>query len=193
MALPTSDDLKTMDYSFDGQPFVSVPLSNIDTTTMDYAFDGQPFVTNPSGNTGTTYPVSGTVAIISTSSLPAKKLASVSATCTSTSGTNLAAKLIARISSTCAVTTTPILNAASKVFVSGVCDTISAATCAVKKLLTTGISGTAAVVSSASMSVIKIQQVSGTVSPDTISTGYNLILVDGAIAVQISGNYYKTI
>ena len=48
MALPNSTDLQTMDYSFNGQPFVNVPAkSGIDTTTMDYSFQAQPFVTNP--------------------------------------------------------------------------------------------------------------------------------------------------
>ena len=49
--LPTDTDLKTMDYAYQGQPFVDVALSGIDTTTMDYAFQGQPFVTNPGGVT----------------------------------------------------------------------------------------------------------------------------------------------
>lgn len=47
MALPTTDDIKTMDYGFEGQPFVNVPAKDIDLTTMDYAFEGQPFVSNP--------------------------------------------------------------------------------------------------------------------------------------------------
>jgi len=48
MSLPTSTDLETMDYSYQGQPFVDVPArSDIDTTTMDYSYQGQPFVTNP--------------------------------------------------------------------------------------------------------------------------------------------------
>jgi hypothetical protein len=52
MAPPTKTDLETMDYAFQGQPFVNVPArSDIDTTTMDWAFQGQPFVTNPFGGT----------------------------------------------------------------------------------------------------------------------------------------------
>lgn len=50
MALPTPDDLKTMDYAFRGEPFVDVPSqSSIDLGTMDYAFRAQPFVRNYSG------------------------------------------------------------------------------------------------------------------------------------------------
>ena len=41
-----ASDLATMDYAFQGQPFVDVTgKSSIDVTTMDYAFQGQPFVT----------------------------------------------------------------------------------------------------------------------------------------------------
>jgi len=44
--LPTANDLKTMDYSFQGQPFVDIPAKeSINLETMDYAFQGQPFVT----------------------------------------------------------------------------------------------------------------------------------------------------
>jgi hypothetical protein len=47
MALPTPDNLKTMDYAFQGQPFVDVPAKDsIDLKTMDYSFQGQPFVRN---------------------------------------------------------------------------------------------------------------------------------------------------
>ena len=47
MALPTPDNLKTMDYAFQGQPFVDVPAKDaVDIETMDYAFQGQPFVRN---------------------------------------------------------------------------------------------------------------------------------------------------
>jgi len=46
MALPTPDNLKTMDYVFRGQPFVDVPAKDsIDLETMDYAYRAQPFVT----------------------------------------------------------------------------------------------------------------------------------------------------
>lgn len=48
MALPTSTDLKTMDYSYQGQPFVNVPAkTGITLTTMDYSYQAQPFVSNP--------------------------------------------------------------------------------------------------------------------------------------------------
>lgn len=48
MALPTSTDLQTMDYSYAGQPFVNVPSkATIDTGTMDWSYAGLPFVTNP--------------------------------------------------------------------------------------------------------------------------------------------------
>ena len=50
MALPNKTDLQTMDYSYQGQPFVNVPSkSSIDLTTMDYSYQGQPFVGNPFG------------------------------------------------------------------------------------------------------------------------------------------------
>jgi len=39
------EDLETMDFSFQGQPFVNITAkSTIDLATMDYAFQGQPFV-----------------------------------------------------------------------------------------------------------------------------------------------------
>lgn len=48
MALPTSNDLITMDYAFAGTPFVSVPaVASIDTSKMDVGFSGVPFVVNP--------------------------------------------------------------------------------------------------------------------------------------------------
>lgn len=47
MSLPQPTDLQTMDYVFQGQPFVSVPARTTNTlATMDYVFQGQPFVTN---------------------------------------------------------------------------------------------------------------------------------------------------
>lgn len=61
MAIPVSSDLESMDYVYNGQPFVNVPAkSTIDLTTMDYVYLGQPFVGNasdytptpPTGNTG---------------------------------------------------------------------------------------------------------------------------------------------
>jgi hypothetical protein len=48
MALPTPDNLKTMDYGYQGQPFVDVPAkSTINLDTMDIAYLAQPFVRNP--------------------------------------------------------------------------------------------------------------------------------------------------
>jgi len=48
MAFPTSTDLLTMDYSYNGMPFVNVPTnSTVNTFTMDYSQNGMPFVTNP--------------------------------------------------------------------------------------------------------------------------------------------------
>lgn len=45
MALRTKEDLFTMDYAFQGQPFVELPAKDsIDLETMDYAFQAQPFV-----------------------------------------------------------------------------------------------------------------------------------------------------
>ena len=41
----TVEDLATMDYAYQGHPFINVTAkSTIDLTTMDYAFQGQPFV-----------------------------------------------------------------------------------------------------------------------------------------------------
>lgn len=55
MPLPNSADLLTMDFAFQGQPFVHVPAkSTIDTTTMDIAYLAQPFVTNPDDAAGET-------------------------------------------------------------------------------------------------------------------------------------------
>lgn len=49
MALPTSNDVLTMDYSYNGMPFGDVPATSaVNTGTMDYAYNGMPFVTNPS-------------------------------------------------------------------------------------------------------------------------------------------------
>jgi len=47
MALPTPDNLKTMDYAHKGQPFVDVPSkSAVDLKTMDWSFQAQSFVSN---------------------------------------------------------------------------------------------------------------------------------------------------
>jgi len=44
----TPDNLKELDYTFQGQPFCDVPAkSEIDLETMDYAYKAQPFVRNP--------------------------------------------------------------------------------------------------------------------------------------------------
>jgi len=48
MSLPTPDNLKTMDWAFQGQPFVDVPSkSTVDIKTMDWAYLATPFVSNP--------------------------------------------------------------------------------------------------------------------------------------------------
>jgi hypothetical protein len=53
MALPSSNDLLTMDYGLNGQPAVLVPTTNnVNTFTMDYGLNGQPFVTNPATVSG---------------------------------------------------------------------------------------------------------------------------------------------
>lgn len=53
MAIPNSTDLKKMDYSFHGEPFVDIPSKDsFSLSTMDYSFNGQPFTSNPSGPTG---------------------------------------------------------------------------------------------------------------------------------------------
>jgi len=47
MSLPTPDNLKTMDYVFQGQPFVELPAKDaVDIKTMDYVYLAQPFVRN---------------------------------------------------------------------------------------------------------------------------------------------------
>jgi len=47
MALLTPTQLATMDYAFQGQPFVDVPAKDaVDIKTMDYAYQAQPFVRN---------------------------------------------------------------------------------------------------------------------------------------------------
>lgn len=47
MALPTPDNLKTMDYAYRASPFVYVPAKAvIDVKTMDYAYRASPFVVN---------------------------------------------------------------------------------------------------------------------------------------------------
>lgn len=44
MSLPTKTDLQTLDYAFQGLPFVRVEAKSLTTTSMDYAFQGLPFV-----------------------------------------------------------------------------------------------------------------------------------------------------
>ena len=44
-ALPLRAEITTMDYAFQGQPFIELPSKDsISLITMDYAFQGQPFV-----------------------------------------------------------------------------------------------------------------------------------------------------
>lgn len=48
MALPTAEDLQTMDWAYQAQPFVRMAASeNIDLFTLDWAYQAQPFVGNP--------------------------------------------------------------------------------------------------------------------------------------------------
>lgn len=48
MPLPTPTQLRTMDYAFQGQPFVSIPAkTGMTLQSMDYSFQAQPFVPNP--------------------------------------------------------------------------------------------------------------------------------------------------
>jgi hypothetical protein len=50
MALPNYTNLITMDWAFQGQPFVNVPLkATIVLNTLDWAFQGQPFAGNEYG------------------------------------------------------------------------------------------------------------------------------------------------
>jgi len=45
MALPTREDLETMDYVYQGQPFVEVTAKDsINLETMNYVYKSQPFV-----------------------------------------------------------------------------------------------------------------------------------------------------
>lgn len=47
MPLPSPDNLKTMDWVYQAQPFVDVPgTSEIDLKTMDWVYRAQPFVSN---------------------------------------------------------------------------------------------------------------------------------------------------
>jgi len=50
MAQVTKTDLETMDFVYQGQPFVSVPAKDeIDLSTMDYVYQGEPFVDGVGG------------------------------------------------------------------------------------------------------------------------------------------------
>jgi len=45
MALPTPDDLKGMDYAYQGEPFVRLPAkTGLTLEAMDYAYQAEPFV-----------------------------------------------------------------------------------------------------------------------------------------------------
>ncbi len=55
MALPTPTDLKTLDWSFQGQPFCDVSAkSTITLAGMDYSFQAQPLVANEAGEAPST-------------------------------------------------------------------------------------------------------------------------------------------
>lgn len=48
MAILTSEDLKTLDYVFNGEPFCEIHASGFtDTYGMELPFNGEPFITNP--------------------------------------------------------------------------------------------------------------------------------------------------
>lgn len=50
MAQPTSEELQTLDFSFNAQPFVSIAAkSSIEGD--DFSFDAQPFYVTPSAST----------------------------------------------------------------------------------------------------------------------------------------------
>lgn len=47
MAIPSANDVLTMNWSYAGLPFVDVPTNNtVNTQTMNWAYAGLPFVTN---------------------------------------------------------------------------------------------------------------------------------------------------
>lgn len=47
MPLPSANDLKTMDYSYNAQPFVCIPSkSSVNLTSLDFSYFGIPFCTN---------------------------------------------------------------------------------------------------------------------------------------------------
>jgi hypothetical protein len=48
--IPVKQDLETLDYAYQGQPFCSVPAkSDINLDIMNYAYQAQPFCGNPFG------------------------------------------------------------------------------------------------------------------------------------------------
>lgn len=52
--MPTTDDLKSLQYSFDGSPFCQVDASFlVNTNTLQYSFDGSPFWALSPPNDGT--------------------------------------------------------------------------------------------------------------------------------------------
>ena len=60
MALPTSSDILTMDYNFQGFPYVNLPSkSTINLLTMDYNFWGFPFVSNSAAVIGNIKSIAG--------------------------------------------------------------------------------------------------------------------------------------
>ncbi len=47
MTLPTNTDLLTLNYSYQGQPFVHIPAkSGMNLSSMDYSFQASPFMGN---------------------------------------------------------------------------------------------------------------------------------------------------
>lgn len=53
MATPTTTDVKSLDYPYQGQPFVRVPAKDgFNTNTLDYPYQGQPFIAQPDSSGG---------------------------------------------------------------------------------------------------------------------------------------------
>lgn len=51
MALPDSNDLKNLQWTFEGQPFIQIePSTNVDTSNIEWTLDAQPFMATGSGD-----------------------------------------------------------------------------------------------------------------------------------------------
>lgn len=72
MAIPNYTNIVTMDWAFQGQPFVDIPVkSTVVLSGMDYAFQGQPFVRNEYGG------VSGWINIAKINGITASSISKV--------------------------------------------------------------------------------------------------------------------